>query len=192
MVNPRNIITNENKNRYLGRLVKITELYPDNTKTDGDTTHFLKDISEEKIIFRIQTPFREDDYYLDKYVKIKPIKYYNWDMLGRDELYIEIPDTIDDINYMLFPYVVELVTGSGLSENMRSENILNRSRVRTRRRRLALTEHPAETSVLPLNYHIRSQNPLAFNSSVIVNTDDGPEEIELPEEVMRIISRYVE
>jgi hypothetical protein len=173
MVNPGNIITNENKNRYLGRLVKITELYPDNTKTDGDTTHFLKDISEEKIIFRIQTPFKTDGYYLDKYVKIKPIKYYNWDMLGRDELFIEIPDTIDDINYMLFPYVVELVTGSGLSENMRSENMLNKSRI------------------LPLNYHIRSTNPLSFNSSVILNTKEGQIEVELPQEIMEIISKYV-
>jgi hypothetical protein len=42
MVNPGNIITNENKNRYLGRLVKVTELYSDNTKTDGNTTHFFK------------------------------------------------------------------------------------------------------------------------------------------------------
>lgn len=192
MVNPGNIITNENKNRYLGRLVKITELYPDNTKTDGNTTHFLKDISEEKIIFRIQTPFREDDYYLDKYVKIKPIKYYNWDMLGRDELYIEIPDTIDDIDYLSYPYVVELVTGSGLSKSMRSENMLNKSRIRTRRRRLALTEHPAETSVLPLNYHIRSTNPLSFNSSVILNTEEGQVEVELPQEIMEIISKYVE
>lgn len=192
MVNPANIITNENKNRHLGRLVKIIELYPDNTKTDANNLHFLKDMSNKNIIFRIQTPFREDNFYLDDYVKIKPIKYYTYDMIGREELFIKLPDTIDDINYMLFPYVVELVTGSGLSENMRSENILNRSRVRTRRRRLALTEHPAETSVIPLHTHIRSQNPLAFNSSVIVNTDDGPEEIELPEEVMRIISRYVE
>ena len=153
---------------------------------------FLKDISEEKIIFRIQTPFREDDYYLDKYVKIKPIKYYNWDMLGRDELYIEIPDTIDDIDYLSYPYVVELVTGSGLSKSMRSENMLNKSRIRTRRRRLALTEHPAVTSVLPLNYHIRSTNPLSFNSSVILNTEEGQVEVELPQEIMEIISKYVE
>jgi hypothetical protein len=191
MVNPGNIITNENKNRYLGRLVKITELYEDNTKTDGNNSHFLKDLSKN-LIFRIQTPFRDDDYYLNSYVKIKPIKHYNYDMIGRDEMFIEVPDTIDDIDYITFPYVVELVTGSGLSERMRSDNILTKSRERGRRRRLAVTEHPAETSALPIHSHIRSSNPWSFNSSVIVNTINGPVEVELPMEVMRIIGRYLE
>ena len=191
MVNPGNIITNQNKNRYLGRLVKITELYPSN-ETDGYGDHFLKDLSEQNLIFRIQTPFREDGYYLNDFVKIKPIRNYTFDMIGRNEIFIKIPDTTNDINYMLFPYVVELVTGSGLSENMRSENILHRNRVRSRRRRLALTEHPAETSVLPLNYHIRSQNPLPFNSSVILNTEEGQIEVELPLEIMENIARYIE
>ena len=104
MVNPGNIITNQNKNRYLGRLVKITELYPSN-KTDGFGDYFLKDLSEQNLIFRIQTPFREDEDYLNDYVKIKPVRNYNFDMIGRNEIFIGIPDTINDINYMLFPYV---------------------------------------------------------------------------------------
>ena len=191
MVNPGNIITNENKNRYLGRLVKITELYEDNTKTDGNNLHFLKDLSKN-LIFRIQTPIRDDDYYLNSYVKIKPIKHYNYDMIGSDEMFIEVPDTFDDIDYITFPYVVELVTGSGLSERMRSDNILTKYRERGRRRRLAVTEHPAETSALPIHSHIRSSNPWSFNSSVIVNTINGQVEVELPMEVMRIIGRYLE
>ena len=187
-VNPGNIITNENKNKYLGRLVKIKTLIPNN-KTDEYGMYFLQGFADNNNIFRIMTPFRGDLDGYDNSVILKPIKLYG--LFDRENILIKVPNTIDNLDSNIFPNLVELVTGSGLSKSMEPNNILTRGRMRTRKRQLALTEHPVETHVLPIDSHKRSINPRPLNSSVILNTNDGPITVDVPIELMELISSYV-
>ena len=185
-ISPHDVITTENRDRHIGRFVKIILL--DNTNdTDLFGSYFVRELVDHTFKIINSNPFRE--FTLDD-------NFIALESVGNDydeEILLNIPSRLLDILYNK-PYLVKLITGSNISSMFTIDNItrLNEgARDRRRRRRLTLTEHPAETSTLPLYSDRRSDNPLPFSSTVTLNTINGPLDVNIPLELLKIIASHI-
>ena len=198
-IDPRDIITTENRDMHIGRLVQIKltgnqQQVPGGGPTDIYGDHFIYELVDKTFKIVDSNPFRR--YALDdNFVALEPIHDYNnfFDM-NNAEILVRIPSTFSAA--VLYPnnYIVKLLSGSGISNIFTRGNINRSTAARQdfrRRRGLALTEHPAETAVIPSHFARRATNPMPFDASVTVNTLDGPVEVEIPTNVMEIIRGYM-
>jgi hypothetical protein len=210
-INPANIITTQNKNNYIGRLVKIKEIIP------NIETEFLDEYNMRETLWKIERP--DLNFVMDqRRVAVTHAQHFGLPVPGwvtnrdhiilstEDDRYNEaagyyntilsIPNNMDEIYNNQFDYLIELVTDTGVSEMLTRDNIrrLNRNaRDRRRLRQLALTEARIDTERSRLDLHStqRVTNPTAFNATITINTMDGPTEVEVPEEIMEIIASYI-
>ena len=147
------------------------------------------------MIFKISTPFRSHAgaAFNDDYVVLIPID-KNIEGYVIDELFVRIPNNMDEVFNNQFSNLVELMTGSGVSQMLTRDNIrrLNRNaRDRRRRRQLALTEPQWVTDILPLHSDRRATNPRPLDASVTIDTDDGPVNIDVPQDLLNLIAENV-
>ena len=190
-IDPRDIITTENRDMNVGRLVQI-KMNKNIRETDIFGNYFIDELIGKTFKIIGNNPFRQ--YTLnDNFIALEPIHDYNnfFDMNDADIL-LDIPSNFLDIGNS--NYIVKLLSGSGISNIFTRDNINRSTAARqdfVRRKGLALTEHPAETAVIPSHLARRATNPMPFDASVIVNTLDGPIQVELPPNVMEVISSFM-
>ena len=192
-IDPRDIITTENRDMHIGRLVQI-KMNRDNTETDIFGNYFIRELVDKTFKIIDSNPFRQ--YTLDdNFVALNPIHDYNnfFDMNDADIL-VDIPSTFSATALRDNDHIVKLLSGSGISNIFTRDNINRSTAARkdfVRRKGLALTEHPAETAVIPSHSVRRATNPMPFDASVIINTLDGPVEVEVPKNVMEVIRSFM-
>ena len=187
-IHPSDIITTENRDMHIGRLVQI-KIIRQNTHTDLFGNHFTPDLVNKT--FKIIDSHHYGQYATDdNFVALEPIHDYNhfFDM-DNEPLLITIPSNFIDIRNI--PYIVKLIS----FRNIFTRDNINRSTAARqdfrRRKGLALTEHPAETEVIPSHSARRATNPMPFDASVIINTKDGPLQVQVPENIMKKIKEYM-
>ena len=192
-IDPRDIITTENRDMHIGRLVQI-KMNRDNTETDIFGNYFIRELVDKTFKIIDSNPFRQ--YTLDdNFVALNPIHDYNnfFDMNDADIL-VDIPSNFSATALRDNDHIVKLLSGSGISNIFTRDNINRSTAARkdfVRRKGLALTEHPAETAVIPSHSVRRATNPMPFDASVIINTLDGPVEVEVPKNVMEVIRSFM-
>ena len=192
-IDPRDIITTENRDMHIGRLVQI-KMNRDNTETDIFGNYFIRELVDKTFKIIDSNPFRQ--YTLDdNFVALNPIHDYNnfFDTNDADIL-VDIPSNFSATALRDNDHIVKLLSGSGISNIFTRDNINRSTAARkdfVRRKGLALTEHPAETAVIPSHSVRRATNPMPFDASVIINTLDGPVEVEVPKNVMEVIRSFM-
>ena len=192
-IDPRDIITTENRDMHIGRLVQI-KMNRHNTETDIFGNYFIRELVDKTFKIIDSNPFRQ--YALDDdFVALEPIHDYNnfFDMNDADIL-VDIPSTFSATALRDNDHIVKLLSGSGISNIFTRGNINRSTAARQdfrRRKGLALTEHPAETVVIPSHSVRRATNPMPFDASVIINTLDGPIQVEVPLNVMEVIRSFM-
>ena len=209
-INPANIITTQNKNNYIGRLVKIKEIIP-----NLETAYLAEGFNIREMLWKIGQPdpglLAVQRRYAYTLLHDFGIPIPGWvtnsdhvvlsiadddDDDEYSDVILSIPNNIDEIYNNQFDFFIELVTDTGVSEMLTRDNItrLNRNaRDRRRLRQLALTEARIDTERSRLDLHSRQRapDPTPFDATITINTMDGPTEVEVPVEIMEIISSYI-